>query len=313
MRSLVTGANGLIGGYLAEQLLSDGHAVCAMVRKPGGHVDSLPGDCRAVYGDVADAGFVAAAVKDFRPDTIYHLAAQSLPGLSWKDPVTTYRANLEGTHNVFSSVVEAGLESKVVMACSSAEYAQVADGRPIAESAPLDPGSIYGVTKVANYHLARLFHRAKGLRVVCVRPFFLIGPRKTGDVSSDLARGIVRIERGQARVVRHGNLDAVRDFLDVRDGVSALIVVADQGEPGEVYNICSGGGLKISALLEKFRELVACDIESEVDPARFRPVDEPVRVGDPSRLKALGWSPRYSIDGTVRDILEYWRQNEPHD
>ena len=155
--------------------------------------------------------------------------------------------------------------------------------------------------------LAKIFHDARGLKVICVRPFFIIGPRKEGDVSSDFARGIVRIERGKANELRVGNLTNVRDFLDVRDAVSALWQIAAQGKTGAVYNICSGRGHSIGDLLALFKKNARGAVRVIGDPTKIRPIDEPIKTGDPARLTALGWKQRIDMNSSVSAILNYWR------
>ena len=309
MRCLVTGATGLIGSHLVEQLLTEGQDVRAIVRKQSSFLDSLNGECHQSVGDICDLQFVESTIKEFKPDVIYHLAAQSQPNLSWQNPMLTYRVNIEGTHNVFMSVCNSNLDSLIVFAGSSAEYAPVKENRRIDEACHLKPNSIYGITKASCYYLSQLYYKVEDLRVICVRPFFLIGPRKKGDVSSDLASSIVSVERGLSNNVKHGNLEAVRDFLDVRDGARAFRLIAERGVPGEVYNICSGVGLSLSDIFSRLCEMSTCKINAEEDPDKFRILEEKERIGDCTKIKSLGWSPRFTIKETLKNILEYWRIN----
>jgi GDP-4-dehydro-6-deoxy-D-mannose reductase len=172
------------------------------------------------------------------------------------------------------------------------------------------PSSPYAVSKLAQDHLGRLYHEAYGLKIVRCRPFFLIGPRKRGDVASDLARGVVAIERGLGEDLPVGRLDVVRDLLDVRDGVEALWLLANCGRMDEVYNICSGEGYNLQEVLSVYRKLAKVEVRERVDPSLIRPIDEMVKVGDSAKLRSLGWSPKRPIGQTLRDILEYWRQQE---
>ena len=159
---------------------------------------------------------------------------------------------------------------------------------------------------------ARLYHEAHGLKIVRCRPFFVIGPRKQGDVASDLARGVVAIEQGRKEDLPIGNLDVVRDLLDVRDGVEALWLLARYGRAGDVYNICSGTGCNLREILSVYREFAKVEIHERLDSSLLRPVDEMVKVGSPAKLQGLGWSPKWPIRQTLEDILEYWRgQEEP--
>ncbi len=301
MRGLVTGAGGFLGQYLVRQLVAAGHEVTALERAGGRSTEGVPN----VACDIGDAEALHVAVAAARPDWIFHLAAQSLPGRSWEDPAGTCRTNIVGTINLLEAVRAAAPAARVVVAGSSSEYA--AAPAPIPEEAPLQPSSPYAISKLATDQAARLYGTRYGLAVMRVRPFFLLGPGKTGDVSSDLARGVVAIERGQARDLPVGNLEAVRDFVDCRDGVAAMVVVAERGEPGGAYNICSGRGIAIRHLLDAFKAAARVPVVERVDAARLRPLDEPVKIGDSARLRGLGWAPRIALAQSVADILEYWR------
>ena len=250
----------------------------------------------------------AAALAGANADAIVHLAAQSLPGVSWDDPAGTMRINVEGTRHLLEAVrALPGARPRVLVAGSSAQYASSADGSPIAEDSPTEPASPYGISKLAADALARLWARAHKLDVVTFRPFFWVGTRKTGDVSSDLARRIVGIERGAPPVLTVGRTDVVRDFIDVRDGVAALLLLLRAGTAGQAYNICRGSGTAIAELIAVYRSLATVAFDVQDDPALTRPVDEPVRIGDPGRIRALGWQPRIPLEQSLRDVLAYWR------
>lgn len=308
MNYFVTGANGFIGQHLVDHLLAGGHTVGVFVRSA--RTAKWPERTCVFHGDVLDAESVAAAIRVFAPEVVFHLAAQSLPGLSWEHPADTFRVNVDGTLNVLDAVRSLAQPPKVIVACSSSEYAPSPDGQPITEQAPMVPSSPYAVSKLAADHLARLYGERHGIAVVRMYPFFLIGPGKTGDVCSDIARGVVAVERGQCHQLSVGNLGAIRDFLDIRDGVVACRLLAEKGRPGETYNICSGHGHSIRDLLDRFKRLSTVPIIEGIDPTRLRPLDEPLKVGDPTSLKALGWAPAHALDETLKTILEYWRVSE---
>ena len=174
------------------------------------------------------------------------------------------------------------------------------------------PSSPYAVSKLAQDHLGRLYHEFHGMKVIRCRPFFLIGPRKTGDVASDFARGIVAIERGTKPDLPVGNLEVVRDLLDVRDGARALWLLAERGCPGDVYNICSGKGYSLREVLTIYKSLTNVEIKERIEPSRIRRIDEAVKIGDSTKIRALGWSQERTIPQALKDILEYWRDHEPH-
>ena len=292
MTSVITGAGGFIGQHLVQHLRARGEEVLALDRQ----------DC-----DILDADRVREIISDAKPKKIFHLCAQSMPGLSWNNPAETFRVNVEGTLNLLEAVRLAKINSATVVVGSSAEYAISRDGRPIKETDLMQPLSPYAVSKLAADHCARLYALRYSLNIFRVRPFFLIGPSKVGDVCSDLARRVVAVERGEATDVPVGRLEIVRDFVDVRDGVTAMELIAAKGEAGQDYNICAGHGYRIADILNGYKKLAKVPVLQRVDPSLLRPIDEPAKVGDPAKLKALGWITRYSLEESLSTILEYWR------
>jgi GDP-4-dehydro-6-deoxy-D-mannose reductase len=310
MRCLVTGAAGFIGSHLVEFLVGEGHEVTAMGRARTGALEAAGGGFTFARADLLDRTAVGALLDATRPEVVFHLAAQSYPNVSWTEPARTFEVNVQGTIGLFEAILGRRLAPAIVVPGSSSEYAPAPDGRPIREDDELVPSSPYAVSKLAQDHLARLYHAYHGLNVVRCRPFFLIGPRKEGDAASDFARGVVAIEGGRRDELAVGDLDVVRDLLDVRDGVEALWLLARRGRPGDVYNICSGTGYSLRDVLEVYRGLARAAVRERTDPARIRPIDERIKVGDPAKLIALGWSPKRPIRRTLGDILEYWRDRE---
>src|ERR1044072_1092718 len=217
--------------------------------------DDGQGKAETAFIDITDPAAVSHHVARFAPDTVIHLAAQSLPGRSWEQPSRTYEVNVVGAIHLLEAIRKLSKAPRLLLAGSSAEYAAPADGSPITETAPTEPDSPYAASKLAVDQLARLYGRRHGLDLVRFRPFFLIGPRKTGDVCSDLARQIVAVERGKTGPVRIGALDVVRDFIDVRDGVAGIATIRDAGKGGEVYNVSGGAGVSIQRLVDAFRRL----------------------------------------------------------
>jgi len=307
-RSFIFGIHGFIGQRLAEYLLEMGHTVSGMARSvSSGFAKTCPA-VPVIYGDILDRDKVSICLRDFKPDYVFHLAAQSSPQLSWEKPELTFDVNVRGTLNILDSVRYCGASPVVEMFLSSSEYATGDSGKPIREDHPLDPSSPYGVSKIAAGQLSVLYGKRYGLRIVRVRPFFLIGPGKKDDVSSRFCRQIAAVERGEAAVMKIGNLSVVRDFLDIRDGVEALWLAASKGEAGQVYNIASGQPCSVEVLLQHYLAHAKVPVKTQSDPALFRALDEPYKVGDVARLKALGWQARYKLEETTRGILEYWRQ-----
>lgn len=307
MKCLVTGASGFIGSHLTEFLLKEGFTVYAFDKKQGRFLVNLSGDFHFIACNILDREQVVDAIARVRPDYVFHLAAQSLPKVSWEDPETTLQINVFGTLYLLDAIRMAGIQPSIVIFCSSGEYAVSKDGKPIAEDFPLEPYSPYALSKITQDHLSFLYWKAYQMRIVRVRPFFIIGPRKAGDVSSDFAKGVVAIERGLAKTLQVGNLNIVRDFLDVQDAVRAIYLIANQGVPGEVYNICAGTGYKIGDIVDGLQKVSKTAIKTETDPSLFRRLDEPVKIGDNRKLKALGWEPSVPFQESLALILESWR------
>ncbi len=207
-----------------EYLSGQGLAVHGLDKETGGFPGNLARDAHLISCNILDRNAVQVVINSIRPDYVFHLAAQSLPKVSWEHPDETIEINVLGSIYLLDAIRAARLDPLIEMFCSSGEYALRQDARPIPEDTPLEPSSPYALSKIAQDHLSVLYGKAYEMRIVRVRPFFIIGPRKTGDVSSDIARRVVAIEHGLAKELKVGNLDSVRDFLDVRDAVKAFHV-----------------------------------------------------------------------------------------
>jgi GDP-4-dehydro-6-deoxy-D-mannose reductase len=304
---LITGAGGFLGSHLAEALAADGIEVHGTVRTPPSRGTTNAGAAVAHHEcDIRDAAQVSAVISAVHPTTICHLAAQSSPTESWIDATETFNTNAGGLVRVLDAVRSTVPDSLVLAVGSSAEYGP--SSGPIAEDHPQVPGTPYGVSKVAQDLIAALYHAHYGMRTVRLRPFFVVGPRKMGDVTSDLAKRVVAVEDGTTDTVTVGNLDAIRDLLDVRDAVAAFRMIAAQAAAGSVYNVCSGVGHPVRAVLDGMIALSSVPIAVRDDPALLRPGDESIRVGDSGRLRALGWSPLVGFERMVGDVLDYWRR-----
>lgn len=307
MNCLITGAGGFIGSHLAEYLLGQNQSVVLVHHRQTAFLSSLQGDFKIVCGDLLEDAFINRLLKEHKPDVIFHLAAQSLPQTSWKEPALTFRVNLIGSLRLFDAVLRQTRPPLVIAASSSSVYAPCRGNIPLNEEMPLQPGSIYAASKMAMEQLAAIYVNAKAMKIICVRPFFVIGPRKQGDVCSDFARGIARIERGEADELAVGSLANVRDFLDVQDAVSALWQIAARGTPAAIYNICSGTGHSIGDLLALFKKKARVTVKARENPAKIRPIDDRIKIGDPARLMTLGWKQRIDLETSVSAILDYWR------
>lgn len=310
-RVLITGADGFVGRYLASFLAAEsGTEVLGIDVRPAR--DGGPWD-RCGFGvcDLLDRELVFSCVERFKPEYVFHLAAQSSVRRSWEDPRFTYDIALYGQANLFDALREARLDARVHVACSAEEYGKVREEElPIGEDHPLLPASPYALSKVMQDYHAVFSHQAYGIRTVVTRAFNMIGPGQSPEfVVSDFARQIAEAEAGQAEpVIRVGNLEARRDFSDVRDLVGAYWLLVREGVPGQAYNVCSGCDHSIAEVLNTLLSMSRIPIRVEVDPARLRKTDIPVLRGDNSRIRGLvDWTPGFSMQDTLRDVLDWWR------
>ena len=313
MRVLVTGSAGFIGSHLLEFLYRGERASEIYGFDWARHQSetlALPG-VKLLNHDIRDNEAVNSVIREVKPQRVYHLAAQSLPTLSWKEPVLTAETNITGTIHLFEAILKYCPESRVLVACSSAEYGYTPEDRmPLTEEHPLKPLHPYGVSKVAQDMLAYQYFTNFGVNAVRVRIFNTTGPGKTNDVCSDFVRRIVQIEKSfSPPVLKVGNIDTKRDISDVRDCVRGLHSALEMGEDGEVYNLCGGKAYLISDLLESMLELsLVKNIHVECDESLLRPSDEAIILGDNSKLRQqTGWQPEIPIEKTLRDTFEYWR------
>lgn len=308
MKYLITGCSGLIGPHLAEHLLRSRADVWGTYYSRVARIDSLANHVRWLQCDISDADNVDRIIDTCQPDRIFHLAAQSYPVKSWSDPVGTIQANLLGTLNLLDAVRKRKPACQVLVFGSSAEYGNsAAQTGNIPETAAMEPDNPYGVSKVAADLLSDIYTRAYGQNVIRVRPFFVIGPGWGSNVFVDFAKRIVEVERGHADSLGVGNVSAIRDLVDVRDAVRAIWMIAEKGNTGEVYNLCTGQARSIREALDIMLKFASAPVRVHTDKAKFRPLDTPKLVGDSSRLRQLGWMPEIPLDQTLADILQFWR------
>jgi GDP-4-dehydro-6-deoxy-D-mannose reductase len=315
MKALITGITGFAGSHLADFLLAEHPDVevygTYRWRSRMDNVEHLDGKIQLIESDLRDYTSVHAALDRVRPDYIFHLAAQSFVPSSWTAPAETLTTNVAGQTNIFEAVRALGLDPVIQIACSSEQYGLVhPDEVPIKETNPLRPLSPYAVSKVAQDFLGYQYFQSYGMRVIRTRGFNHTGPRRGHPfVTSNFCRQVASIEAGlRDPVIRVGNLEAIRDFTDVRDMVRAYWLAVTKGRPGEVYNIATGEGISIRALLDKILGMSKIEVKVEVDPDRLRPSDVEILIGDSSKFRAdTGWAPRIPFDQTVRDLLDYWR------
>ncbi len=289
VRAFLTGGSGFVGRWLRDHLESLGDEVIEL----GEGID------------VAEAGALDAELAAARPDVVFHLAALTHVGRSWEAPEETLRVNAFGTLHLLEAARALPASPRVVLV-SSAEVYGSGDGTPLTEDSPLRPSSPYAASKVAAEYLGVQEHLGRGLDVVRVRPFNHVGPGQAPSfVVAGLAERIARAEAEGRGTVLVGNLGAARDFTDVRDVVRAYRLVALDGQPGAVYNVCSGRAVAISRLAELLVAAAKHPVELVEDPALLRPVDVPLLLGDCARLAALsGWRPEISLEQTLAEVLD---------
>jgi GDP-4-dehydro-6-deoxy-D-mannose reductase len=314
MRVLITGITGFAGSHLADHCLTvPGADVHGLIRwrSRTENIEHLNGKITLHECDLRDAGSTRDVIEHVRPQFIFHLAAQSFVPTSWRAPSESLTTNVLGQLHIFEAVRKIQHECRIQLACSSEEYGMVYSHEfPIKEENPLRPMSPYGVSKVGQDMLGYQYFMSYKTDVVRTRAFNHTGPRRPPVfVCSDFAKQIVDVERGLRKPVMYvGNLEAVRDFSDVRDVVRAYWLSLDKGKPGEVYNICSGKAWKIRDILDVLLGMTSAKIEIRTDETRLRPSDVPVLLGDCSRFKRdTGWQLEIPFEQTLRDIMAYWR------
>jgi len=315
MKVLITGITGFVGSHLADYALTKENVeVYGTIRwrSKTENIEHIKDKLHLVQCNLNDASSVNDLIADIKPDKIFHLAAQSFVPTSWNSPAETLTSNIIGELNIFEAIRRAKINPWMQIAGSSEEYGMVyPEETPIKETNPLRPLSPYGVSKVGQDLLAYQYYMSYKLNVVRTRAFNHTGPRR-GDVfvCSDFAKQIVEIEKGKKKpVILVGNLDAQRDFTDVRDIVKAYWLVLEKCEHGDVYNICTGKSYKISEVLNMLIGLSKTKIEVGKDSAKMRPSDVPYLGGDSAKFReATGWKQEIPFEKTMKDLLNYWRE-----
>jgi GDP-4-dehydro-6-deoxy-D-mannose reductase len=302
---LVTGATGFAGGCLLRHLAGS-HEVVGWARTPPSPELAPLGRWQQI--DLLDRDRVVAAVRELRPWHVFHCAGLPQVAESWTDTAAPLSVNVLGTHRLIEALRVNRVACRVLVTGSAHVYAP--SPAPLREDDPLAPASPYAVSKLAQEQLALRAAREDGVDVIVTRSFNHTGARQSASfVAPGIARQIASIERGfQEAVIRVGNLDAVRDIMDVRDTVRAYAALLDGGTPGFVYNVASGVGRSIREVLDALVSRARVAVRVESDPARMRPSDIPTLVGDSTRLRqATGWEPRIPFGQMLDDLLAYWR------
>jgi GDP-4-dehydro-6-deoxy-D-mannose reductase len=293
MRALITGGKGFVGQWLAAHLKDRGDDVAVI----------------DLETDVADGAAVRRVMADVAPEAVYHLAAMTHVGESWENPSQVLRVNVLGTAEILAAARSLETSPRVLVVSSAEVYGIVTPAQlPLSEDTPVQPASPYAASKLAAEAVALQAWRGFGQPVIVVRPFNHIGPGQSPNFFVPaLAKRIVEARRSGTRSLPVGNLTTRRDFTDVRDVVAAYGLLIERGEPGAIYNVCSGRDVAMSDVAGQLLELAGADLTLETDPDLLRPVDVPVLRGSAALLRAAtGWEPQIPLATTLADVLTSW-------
>jgi len=318
MRVLITGVTGFAGSFLAEYIL-DSYPKAEIVgtirwRSPMENIRHLEGKVNLIETDLRDSSSTKSLITQAKPDYIFHLAAQSFVPTSWSAPAETITTNVLSTLYILEAARSLPQPPRIQLACSSEEYGMVRkEDLPITEDCPLRPLSPYGVSKVGQDMLGYQYYQSYKLPIVRTRAFNHTGPRRGKVfVCSNFSHQVVEMEKGLRKELTVGNLEAVRDFTDVRDVVRGYWLALEKGKPGEVYNIASGKGITIKEMLDMIISKSKLDpkqVKITINRERMRPSDVLILIGDASKFrKECGWENQIDLEQTFADLIEYWRE-----
>lgn len=310
MKAMIIGAAGFVGPYLAEAISQN--MFCDIVATKLAHeIVDIP-DAKIIDLNILNEDEIFSVLLSEKPDYIFHLAAQSSVALSWKNPKLTVDVNIIGALNLLNAIRRLDYSPRVLIVGSGEEYGRVCEcDVPIKETTSLHPGNVYAVTKTCQNMMATIYAQAYGLQLIMTRSFNHIGPKQIPQfVVADFCSQVVKIEKGlQEPIIRVGNLSAKRDFTDVRDVVKAYCRLIQYGKAGETYNVGSGHAIAVEDILNVIISKSEAKISVEIDPNKLRPVDVPIIEADTAKIyKDTGWKQEISLDQTISDTIEYWRE-----
>lgn len=313
---LITGITGSGGSYLADYIvehhprtqvhgISRWHSTTANRNLDNVQDRIILNEC-----DLLDFSSVLNALKEAKPDAIFHVASHANVWAGFKTPLSVMNNNVMGTANLFEAIRAAELDPYVQMCSTSEVYGQVDPKNvPITEDCPINPSSPYAVSKATQDLLGYTYFRSYGLKVIRTRMFAYLNPRRGDLFATSFAMQVARIEAGLQKVLTHGNLESVRTLIDVRDAMESYWIATTLGEPGETYNIGGVTSIKVGEFLEVLKKLATCEIPSEQDPSLLRPADVTLQIPDTSKFeRATGWKPKYSFTESVEFLLNHCRQ-----
>lgn len=309
MKVLVLGGTGMVGSHFMNSYKNDGAEVWGLARNSASSRMAAIQDNSIIRCDILERDALMRVMKDIKPDVIIHMAAQAFNGDSWNLEYVTHQTNYIGTLNVLYCAHEAAPEAKILLACSSAEYGNIKEEDcPLVEERLLKPHTPYGVSKVGVENLGRQYALNYGMKVFLPRMFIHVGTgHPPATAIQNFARQLALIKKGVLKPEIHvGNLETYRDYIDVRDGVKAMRLLMEKGNAGEPYNICNGKAYQIREILDMLIEISGVKVDVISDKKLFRVADEPLLLGDDSKIKALGYTREYSMYQTLEDVFADW-------
>lgn len=312
MRALVTGITGFAGGHLTQTLLAYGDEVFGVARDPKRGLTHLSPKVNLKFADLCDSAMVQSLLGEVQPEAIYHLAGQAFVPLAWRDPWSTFENNILPQLNILQAMAAQNSKTRLLIVTSNEVYGRVHSNElPVKEETPLRPDNPYGISKMVQDQMGLQYHLSHGLDIIRARAFNHIGPRQSPVfVAASFAKQIAEIEAGLIEpTLCVGNLNAQRDFTDVKDVVRAYHLLIQYGDPGEAYNVGTGKAHSIQSLLDILLNYTSAHIKIEQDPERMRPSDVPVIYADNSKLHSkTGWTPTCQFEDSLRQVLDYWRE-----
>ncbi|MBR6328310.1 MAG: GDP-mannose 4,6-dehydratase [Lachnospiraceae bacterium] len=314
MKVLVTGGTGMVGSHFMNSYKNEGAEVYGIARNSASSRMAAVQDQSIIRCDILERDRLMQIFMDIRPEVVIHMAAQAFNGDSWNSEYVTHSTNYQGTLNVLycaRALRDSGVDVKVLLACSSAEYGNITpEDCPLVEDRLLTPWTPYGVSKAGVEMLGRQYQLNFNMNIFLPRMFIHVGTgHPPATAIQNFARQLALIKKGILKPEIHvGNLTSARDFIDVRDGVAAMRLLLEKGNPGEPVNICNNKAYKISEILDMLVEISGTNAEVISDPALFRVADEPLLLGDNSKIVAMGYERRYTMYQTLEDVFADWME-----
>lgn len=309
MKVLVTGSTGMIGLHFVQAFEKQGAKVIGLARSSSASRQYSQDDSKVIRCDILDYQSLRNVVKKHKPDVVIHMAAQAFNGVSWETEEITHQTNYFGTLNILRSVAEFVPNAKLLIACSSAEYGDFnSSDVPLKEERLMRPVTPYAVSKLACEALGYQYYSNYNLKVFLPRLFIHVGTgHPPATAIQNFARQLALIKlKKLPPIIKVGNTDSARDFIDVRDGVTAMMILLKSGKPGQAVNICTGSAHKIGDILEMLIDIADVEVKVIKDPALLRLSDEPLLLGDNTKIKQLGWKQQYSIRETLDSVFKDW-------